>query len=142
MWAFTFQIPFCIDGCHAAGTGGGDGLAICRVLHVAGGENTANAGTCPCMGLDVALPIHVELPGEHCRVRSMADRDKYAGAREIGSLAGYEVFESDSSDDIGSKNILDDRVPYKRNLLVLHGTVRSEERRVGKECRSRWSPYH
>ena len=22
------------------------------------------------------------------------------------------------------------------------GTERSEERRVGKECRSRWSPYH
>ena len=22
------------------------------------------------------------------------------------------------------------------------GQVRSEERRVGKECRSRWSPYH
>ena len=22
------------------------------------------------------------------------------------------------------------------------GLVRSEERRVGKECRSRWSPYH
>ena len=23
-----------------------------------------------------------------------------------------------------------------------HTTTRSEERRVGKECRSRWSPYH
>src|SRR3989442_9211929 len=23
-----------------------------------------------------------------------------------------------------------------------HDTARSEERRVGKECRSRWSPYH
>src|ERR1041385_2831555 len=23
-----------------------------------------------------------------------------------------------------------------------HGPFRSEERRVGKECRSRWSPYH
>jgi len=23
-----------------------------------------------------------------------------------------------------------------------HGGTRSEERRVGKECRSRWSPYH
>ena len=22
------------------------------------------------------------------------------------------------------------------------GEIRSEERRVGKECRSRWSPYH
>ena len=23
-----------------------------------------------------------------------------------------------------------------------HRQIRSEERRVGKECRSRWSPYH
>ena len=23
-----------------------------------------------------------------------------------------------------------------------HKAIRSEERRVGKECRSRWSPYH
>src|SRR3712207_7046321 len=29
------------------------------------------------------------------------------------------------------------------SLLALHEHVsRSEERRVGKECRSRWSPYH
>src|SRR5256885_14791398 len=27
-------------------------------------------------------------------------------------------------------------------VAVLHPDVRSEERRVGKECRSRWSPYH
>ena len=26
--------------------------------------------------------------------------------------------------------------------LTLTGAGRSEERRVGKECRSRWSPYH
>ena len=34
---------------------------------------------------------------------------------------------------------------FKNNLVYL-STVdadgRSEERRVGKECRSRWSPYH
>ena len=30
----------------------------------------------------------------------------------------------------------------KRNQLVLMMAIRSEERRVGKECRSRWSPYH
>ena len=33
---------------------------------------------------------------------------------------------------------LADTNPYARNILHL----RSEERRVGKECRSRWSPYH
>ena len=27
-------------------------------------------------------------------------------------------------------------------VLNAFGKMRSEERRVGKECRSRWSPYH
>ena len=38
-------------------------------------------------------------------------------------------------------------VSGQSNAAVLSGTLnlngsRSEERRVGKECRSRWSPYH
>ena len=33
--------------------------------------------------------------------------------------------------------------PEERSaFLVQRGLCRSEERRVGKECRSRWSPYH
>src|SRR6266540_3339069 len=31
---------------------------------------------------------------------------------------------------------------YVRSELALRHEDRSEERRVGKECRSRWSPYH
>ena len=31
---------------------------------------------------------------------------------------------------------------FPNPLLPLNHTTRSEERRVGKECRSRWSPYH
>ena len=27
-------------------------------------------------------------------------------------------------------------------IILIAAAVRSEERRVGKECRSRWSPYH
>ena len=34
-------------------------------------------------------------------------------------------------------------ITLKLNPLILVSTcIRSEERRVGKECRSRWSPYH
>ena len=37
-------------------------------------------------------------------------------------------------------------IAVARSAAVMQGTrsraVRSEERRVGKECRSRWSPYH
>src|SRR5271168_644841 len=41
-----------------------------------------------------------------------------------------------------------DRVEVAQGTVIVNGTpldesyVRSEERRVGKECRSRWSPYH
>ena len=31
---------------------------------------------------------------------------------------------------------------YSEVIVVGAGADRSEERRVGKECRSRWSPYH
>src|SRR2546426_9881198 len=30
----------------------------------------------------------------------------------------------------------------RRDHGLAEGCLRSEERRVGKECRSRWSPYH
>src|SRR2546430_3844432 len=36
----------------------------------------------------------------------------------------------------------DDPVALDEYGAVVQRRVRSEERRVGKECRSRWSPYH
>src|SRR3712207_2784539 len=38
-------------------------------------------------------------------------------------------------------DIMSIRYDY-HNIKVLLKSKRSEERRVGKECRSRWSPYH
>ena len=32
--------------------------------------------------------------------------------------------------------------PAGTALIISVYAIRSEERRVGKECRSRWSPYH
>ena len=41
------------------------------------------------------------------------------------------------------RNALANHLPEGDCLRILDiGTGRSEERRVGKECRSRWSPYH
>ena len=34
----------------------------------------------------------------------------------------------------------EERVDYEMDKVIQN--IRSEERRVGKECRSRWSPYH
>ena len=51
-------------------------------------------------------------------------------------------------DDDG--NIIANVDAYRNKMLTawfdtltgIEGEFRSEERRVGKECRSRWSPYH
>src|ERR1039457_1862176 len=40
----------------------------------------------------------------------------------------------------GNSSILSSRVSFARGYCF--NVIRSEERRVGKECRSRWSPYH
>src|SRR3989449_11285184 len=48
-------------------------------------------------------------------------------------------------DDKAKKEIAKNPAGYKASLqasLEVLKTARSEERRVGKECRSRWSPYH
>ena len=41
-----------------------------------------------------------------------------------------------------SSAIYDAFNPLARKLYWSYAKNRSEERRVGKECRSRWSPYH
>src|SRR5437588_7040194 len=40
---------------------------------------------------------------------------------------------------IGGQQVIDEQLQPPLALVLVH---RSEERRVGKECRSRWSPYH
>ena len=52
---------------------------------------------------------------------------------------------ADSSKDIQLHELKDMINDLKKMIKTLQATVdaaRSEERRVGKECRSRWSPYH
>ena len=39
-------------------------------------------------------------------------------------------------------SVAPDDTVYSAISLMAEKDVRSEERRVGKECRSRWSPYH
>ena len=40
------------------------------------------------------------------------------------------------------KDFSEKRSSYEQKLAEFQKEFRSEERRVGKECRSRWSPYH
>src|SRR5690349_22879929 len=62
-----------------------------------------------------------------------------------------DVCSSDLGDDITAQAVMSSPAATVTNagvypvtiaINVQFPTTRSEERRVGKECRSRWSPYH
>ena len=48
------------------------------------------------------------------------------------------------ADNLTQNNAILMHLDKKGNVRPFSGgnVIRSEERRVGKECRSRWSPYH
>ena len=98
-------------------------------------------------------------------VRFQNNKEKWVAF--VGLLNGYpyEIFTGLQDDDEGialpksvtkgkiiknvyfASNIELDRIPdaddpHRSAYATAKATTRSEERRVGKECRSRWSPYH
>ena len=58
---------------------------------------------------------------------SMVERFSQSGAKVV-------IWDKDQE--------LIDSLDLPENVSAVQTDVRSEERRVGKECRSRWSPYH
>ena len=61
----------------------------------------------------------------------------------IGGVGGY-VVEALARSGVGAFDLIDDDKVCLTNInrQIIATRKRSEERRVGKECRSRWSPYH
>jgi len=53
----------------------------------------------------------------------------------------FEVMQKITDDPVTQCEVCDASVSRVFHPVAVH-FKRSEERRVGKECRSRWSPYH
>src|SRR5258706_12036394 len=60
----------------------------------------------------------------------------------ISSRRRHTRLVSDWSSDVCSSDLEHTSELQSLTNLVCRLLLRSEERRVGKECRSRWSPYH
>src|ERR1044071_10288547 len=65
----------------------------------------------------------------------------------IKQKTAYEISTRDWSSDVCSSDLGSFPDRPRRPIPIadwcgVRSTSRSEERRVGKECRSRWSPYH
>src|SRR2546426_12770718 len=68
------------------------------------------------------------------------------GKKIFASLSGaahyYGVLCTEAKPELSMRDTLYMAVPGNAPGLSIVGDWRSEERRVGEECRSRWSPYH
>src|SRR5256885_2525194 len=93
------------------------------------------SGTAPDQGLQLRRGAACKPEKKDARRRKAAG-DTPARSRGEDHLAGR----------VKLKTLVKPRISVTRRMTnarnPTHSTLRSEERRVGKECRSRWSPYH
>ena len=78
--------------------------------------------------------------GDKIKIQSKVDSDytdeQLLFVKQMGVKYVYVIFRDEHTD-------YDSVMRFMERLHKFDLTVtRSEERRVGKECRSRWSPYH
>ena len=101
-----------------------------------------------------------------CLLRSKTGQNKMETFEFVSAVRGYHIYKDIWEPSVGEKliahkefgnqfdkfaiKVLNDEqtighLPREYSRIawyVVARGVRSEERRVGKECRSRWSPYH
>ena len=112
----------------AAGDGTTTATLLAQALVREGMKNVA-AGANPMVvkrGIQKAVDAAIKAIVEHSQ--------KVSGSDDITRVGTV----SSGSEEVG-KLIAEAMEKVSQNGVI---TVRSEERRVGKECRSRWSPYH
>ena len=92
-------------------------------------------------------------PLDYSLINSAGIPPELVNSHYVGLLAFTKVisYRQDKFGDNGPQSWADfwnvEKFPGKRGMhgkvnYNLEAALRSEERRVGKECRSRWSPYH
>ena len=77
--------------------------------------------------------IHA-IPVSHGEGKFVVTAEEFAELRDNGQIWSQYV-------DFDGKPSMDSKYNPNGSVNAIE-TTRSEERRVGKECRSRWSPYH
>ena len=87
----------------------------------------------------VALKPHIK-EGSH--IIHDGDHYHYKLIQELN--CSEELYKANTKDKlyIEKMSLINNMCSWLKRYLRRFLGIRSEERRVGKECRSRWSPYH
>ena len=89
--------------------------------------------------------IKLRLADRECRITILPAKTTVIGEvvfdpSRRSTLDALEGFAHGDGGELANEDV--DVIIYAPNQQWFELVLRSEERRVGKECRSRWSPYH
>ena len=88
------------------------------------------------------IPDHIQIALNRSGGRIIIFDGSITDNPELEDYRGRILPHRDIFYDVLDGKYLDMKAFVKQKIFRYTGTIRSEERRVGKECRSRWSPYH
>ena len=71
----------------------------------------------------------------------LLDRKSVVQGKSV-DLGGRRIIKKTAINNKDIEDIVEKKKHENANNKITKKQARSEERRVGKECRSRWSPYH
>jgi len=111
----------------------GKALRAGKIPVLLGGEHTISVGALDAVRSFFSEPVGLFQLDAHADLRESYEGSRYnhaCAARRAHADLGMELFQ------FGVRALSLEEVIYREEHK------RSEERRVGKECRSRWSPYH
>jgi hypothetical protein len=95
------EVALGVQGRRTPAAGGGDGLPVGVVDHVAAGEDAVDVGPgALALGQDVALTVQVDLALDQVRPRVVPDRDEQPGELELALGAGDRVAQGDAGDGL------------------------------------------
>ena len=124
------EVFFCFEGGHAAGAGGGDGLAVATVLNIsagvdAGEDFAVEGGEDVVLGEDVAVVVEVEETLEGEGVGDVADAEEHEVDGEDGLLAVGAVAQAQALDVLvfDTEDLFDCGVGEELDLRMGDGTL-------------------
>ena len=124
-------------------------LAMARTTALAHGSHRIR-GRVIAIGMDLSLRVRIDSPASSRQTRRLtlaglhwpATWRKKARRRLRQQVLNQHVLATSETESPTAMLVYDAKGQLLNETLCESGFARSEERRVGKECRSRWSPYH
>src|ERR1035438_10931689 len=90
----------------------------------------------------VLVAIFLAAPGAVARGKDKKKDPEQIGNRDVGKGVNLYSFEKEIALGKQMAQEVEREAKIIEDPVIAEYVNRSEERRVGKECRSRWSPYH